>query len=55
MKINTDTESELQDAIDIHKANGWVIVERRRNGDGTWTATLKRTDNSQDQLELKTK
>jgi hypothetical protein len=56
MKIFTDTLVELNEAIDVHEANGWTLMERVRTVDGTYTATLVRApDQNKDQQEIKFK
>lgn len=42
MKIAADTHAELQEAIDAHAANGWVLVDKHYTSDGSYTATLAR-------------
>ena len=57
MKIQADTRDELDEAIDVHKSNGWMLMERTRTQDGTYTATLirERTNENEDQQEIKFK
>lgn len=43
MRINADTEEELQEAIDDHVKRGWELVNRSPVHDGTWCAILKQT------------
>jgi len=47
MKIFADTLTELDEAIEAHESLGWKLVERTRTQDGTYTATLARTDENE--------
>jgi len=40
MIISADTESELDEAIVSHIANGWTVTERGQRSDGAFTALL---------------
>ena len=54
MKIFADTLVELDEAIDVHETDGWILMERIRTMDGTYTATLVRTDET-NETEIKSK
>lgn len=52
MRINADSLVELDEAIDAHKADGWILVDRVRTPDGNYYATLRRRS---DEIEKETK
>lgn len=52
MIISADTLVELDEAIESHKANGWVLLDRRRHMDGTYSAVLERNEKDENQSEL---
>lgn len=43
MKILADTRQELEEIIEMHAADGWIVVERH-HAPYSFTATLKRKE-----------